>query len=179
MSQNSDLTLNLIQSEIRSDGKAHLYIAEISLLQTLRHFDDNLSLNIECLYAEKYSSKDEFFDHSILSDISNIQDLTHKLEQLPDYGIIDCVMKINQYIKLTCHDDGEVALTFDQNDEVCQKAIINIFSAKEVPQLTREEVLKFKGKYFALNDDYSIDNVFDSFEDYLNSHNYRMPNNAH
>lgn len=162
--QNQVPKFDLLHYSKPFDNIEKFYFSYLETLQATSLLEDSIKIiEIEVL---AYDNNHTYIDVKKAENFKTIKDFNTFFISNPQYFIHDCVIKLEDNIEFSNHDDGEVSITMALESE--NRLIIeNILKENKISYNLIKELVQRPNHYIEINDKSEIVNVFKTFDEYL------------
>lgn len=143
------------------------YVLEFSTLDCVKLLPQHLEIEIIDFGATLYK-KFGFANETDIPKLKTVQDLTTFLEKEGELGLICFEMIINNFGKMSSHDDGECTLELNSKSDLLS-IIKNILPFSYQDKLL-SYLMNYQNHYLKVNEQGNV-LIYPTFDDYLKANN--------
>jgi hypothetical protein len=158
------LTIQLLSYDRPTELTERFYFLEMSTLQATTLLPRPKKVISNKIFA--YTEDNKYLDDNTTESFKTVADFNDFFLTNPDYYIHNCEIELENGIKLSSHDDGEVSVQFPM-DSTEQIIIDNIFEKYKLDKKLIDILKSNPGHYFAIDKQNKVTGDFVNFEDYL------------
>jgi hypothetical protein len=158
------LTIQLLSFDRPTEKGERFYFLEMSTLQATTLLNQDTKLVNARIVA--YTSDNKFLDENFTANFKTVGDFNQFFLSHKDYYIHDCELMLENGIRISSHDDGEVSIQFDNNSSD-PKIIDRIFQKYNLDKKVIETLKDKSGHYIEIDSESNITADYETFDDYI------------
>ena len=157
---------NVVRYHKTKEGQNYFYLAELSPLQVLREIPGGTPIKVIILFSERHRIAKEKENILSASTVNEFLDLTIPLVENGSFSCKDLTVLIDNQIKMSSHDDGEVHLSALETKHF-HLLIEKVLRRQNFDQYVLNEIINQPNLYHKLARPDKIISSFKTFEEFL------------